>query len=439
MKEILPDIPRIYTALAEWLACLVYILIMRKRIHGAKLITAVVGVLLVQISFLVLTDNLPVPFWIPTMIVAVLIMFATIYLICRITVKDAVYFCIRAFVAAEFIASLEWQIHVYIWKDPNLTSIYEMLMFLVIYCTLYLVMFFIEKQHLPEEGRMNIRPKELWSAVIIALSVFGISNLSFISFRTPFSGKYAMEIFNTRTLVDLGGIAILYAHHIQCCEIRVRQELEAIQNVLHNQFTQYQQSKESIEIINYKYHDLKNQIAVVRAEEDPVKRNTYLNMMEEDIKSYEAQNKTGNKVLDTVLTGKSMICIKNGITLTCVADGSLLNGMDVMDICTIFGNALDNAIECVLKIPDKEKRLIHVSVSSRNKLVMIRFENYFEGQLVDKDGMPKTSKEDTFYHGYGLKSIRYSAGKYGGAINVVHKNNWFELQVVVTMMNNNEK
>lgn len=64
--------------------------------------------------------------------------------------------------------------------------------------------------------------------------------------------------------------------------------------------------------------------------------------MEAEIRQYEAQNKTGNKVLDTVLTSKSLYCNKNGITFTCVADGTLLGFMDVMDICSIFGNALDN-------------------------------------------------------------------------------------------------
>ena len=74
------------------------------------------------------------------------------------------------------------------------------------------------------------------------------------------------------------------------------------------------QSKESIELINYKYHDLKHQIAVLRSEEDPQKREAFLDEMEAEIRQYEAQNKTGNKVLDTVLTSKSLYCNKNGIT-----------------------------------------------------------------------------------------------------------------------------
>ena len=236
--------------------------------------------------------------------------------------------------------------------------------------------------------------------------------MSYLTINTPFSGRYSFEVGNIRTLVDLGGIAILYAHLIQCCELRVRKELEAVQNVLQNQYVQYKQSRESIELINYKYHDLKHQIAFLRSENDPAKREEFLNRMEDEIRQYEAQNKTGNQVLDTVLTTKSLYCAKHGITFTCVADGTLLDFMDVMDICSIFGNALDNAIECELKIPDKEKRLIHVTVSKQKNFLILRFENYYEEALQYKEGKLVTTKKDKEYHGYGLKSIRYTVNKY---------------------------
>ena len=52
--------------------------------------------------------------------------------------------------------------------------------------------------------------------------------MMFLTENTPFSGRYSFEIGNIRTLVDLGGIAILYAHLIQCRELRVRKELESV-------------------------------------------------------------------------------------------------------------------------------------------------------------------------------------------------------------------
>ena len=202
---------------------------------------------------------------------------------------------------------------------------------------------------------------------------------------------------------------------------------------MQNQYVQYKQSRESIELINYKYHDLKHQIAVLRSEEDPKKREEFLNRMEDGIRQYEAQNKTGNKVLDTVLTTKSLYCTKHGITFTCVADGTLLDFMDVMDICSIFGNALDNAIECELKIPDKEKRLIHVTVSKQKMFLILRFENYCEETLQYQEGALVTTKKEKEFHGYGLKSIQYTANKYEGAVSMNVEDNWFELKVLIPM------
>lgn len=189
------------------------------------------------------------------------------------------------------------------------------------------------------------------------MAVYAASNLSYVSPDTPFSGKMTAEIYNIRTLVDLGGMAILFAHHMQLVEYRRKKERDALQNVLQAQYAQYRSAQDSIDLINKKYHDLKHQIAVLRSETSEEKAH-YLDAMEQEIRSYEAQNKTGNEVLDTILTSKSLYCQQHGITLTCVADGAALDFMDTMDLCSLFGNALDNAIESIEKLPDLS--LIHI-------------------------------------------------------------------------------
>ena len=329
-------------------------------------------------------------------------------------------------------ASVEWQILCFFWKKVPSVWI-QAIMLVVIYGAVALILLRLIHMHLPKDAKMDISLREYFSGLLIAVAVFAVSNMSYLTINTPFSGRYSFEVGNIRTLVDLGGIAILYAHLIQCCELRVRKELEAVQNVLQNQYVQYKQSRESIELINYKYHDLKHQIAFLRSENDPAKREEFLNRMEDEIRQYEAQNKTGNQVLDTVLTTKSLYCAKHGITFTCVADGTLLDFMDVMDICSIFGNALDNAIECELKIPDKEKRLIHVTVSKQKNFLILRFENYYEEALQYKEGKLVTTKKDKEYHGYGLKSIRYTVNKYDGAVSIDTNENWFDLKILIPM------
>ena len=64
-------------------------------------------------------------------------------------------------------------------------------------------------------------------------------------------------------------------------------------------------------------------------------------------------------------------------------------------------------------------------------LVLIRVENYFEGQLQFENGLPRSTKGDAAYHGFGIKSIRYSVRKYGGQMDISTRDNWFELKLLI--------
>lgn len=115
----LPDIPRLYTALAEWLACLLYVLALRRRFGTA--VTAVIsgaGLVLLG-TFLQLTGGVPLAWWIPCMATAVAAMYLFLFGCCAVTPREAGYCCARAFILAEFAASLEWQLHCLLWPQRS--------------------------------------------------------------------------------------------------------------------------------------------------------------------------------------------------------------------------------------------------------------------------------------------------------------------------------
>lgn len=419
MEGILPNIPRIYTALAEWSACMFYILLYRRRLHGIKFGLTAGGALCLLTVFLTLTGSVPVNFWLLCMAFAVGFMYLLFLLCSEMSVIASGYCTVRAFILAELAASLEWQIYLAVFYKHGFEENWISVVCLcVVYIVFFIIMYRIENGQQNRRDNLPVDMKELFPTIFIGIAVFFASNMGFITFHAKLDNDAWYQIYKTRTLVDLAGTILMYAHHMQRSILHMRREYDAIQNVLQNQYIQYQRSKESIDLINRKYHDLKHQIAVLRAETDSSRREAYLDKMENEIRDYEAQNKTGNSVLDTVLTSKSLYCTENQIQFTCIADGKLLSGMDAMDICTIFGNALDNAIECELCIPDEEKRMIQMSLVSKKKFVVIRVENYFEGELLFEEGLPVTTKENTDYHGYGIKSIRYTVEKYGGNVSV---------------------
>ena len=230
----------------------------------------------------------------------------------------------------------------------------------------------------------------------------------------------------------MGGIAILHAYQSRIFEYMAEKELSAMNLVLKTQYDQYRNYQDSLDLIQMKYHDLKHQIAGLRAETDSVKRGEWLDAMEDELSSFETWNKTGNCVLDTILAAKIFHCRKNNIQITCVADGKILDYIHVIDICTIFGNALDNAIEHVVMIPEKEKRLIHVSVSQKKNFVFIKVENYCENEIIKNEHqLISTTKSDKQNHGFGLKSMIQTAQKYNGSVDFGVKNNWFELKILL--------
>lgn len=431
----LTNTPGEYYSVAYWLACMLFISQGKKRIPVWKCYIAQFVFLIAIVTFMELTADVSGILFIPCILLDVLMIFGVIYICCDISVLKAGYYCARAFILGEFVASFTWQIYYYsVLRLQVSTHILVNLFFVGIsYAVIYLFMYYLEKQHYEENQNLQVTGRELLSVCIISILVFMMSNLSYVYENTPFSSKLAPDIFNIRTLVDLGGVAILLAYNVQLGELQMKYEFKTLQNMLNMQYANYQIAQQSIDMVNQKYHDLKHQIAILKSEVESQESKAYLDQMENEIKIYEAQNKTGNKILDTVLTGKHIFCQNNGINLTVVADGTALDFLEPMDISTLFGNALDNAIESVRKLPQEEKRLIHVAVARQKDFLRIRVENYYEGNLVFENGLPATTKEDKEYHGYGLKSIRSTVKKYGGSITIDTNENWFELRILIPL------
>lgn len=424
--------PRLYTALAEWGACLVYILMLRRKQSGPKLVLSLFGALPVFILYQLLAGILPLYLWIPGMFGAICLMFAFIYLLTDTTPYDAGYSCINAFVLAEFAASLHWQIYAWcaltLQRENYYVSVISML---IIYAASYTIYYFLVNEHIPKDVRMNLSGKELSGAVVIALTTFGISNLSFVMPNSPFSTATTSLLY-IRTLVDFGGLLMLYTTLEKREELRIKSENQAMNTLFQHQYNQYRLSIDNMELLRREFHDLKHYMIAIRSEKDPVKKEQYLLEMEEAILTQEALSNTGNGVLDVILTSKSTYCTQNNITFTCMADGNLISFMHVKDICSIFGNALDNAIECVSLYDDPEKRLITLNMYQKNQLLMIQVENYTENTFqLTENSLPSTTKNNKEMHGYGMKSIQHAAQKYGGSMTFHAEDNWFTLCVLI--------
>ena len=429
-QEIYRDIPRIYTAIAECLACAIYYWLLPRRRRFPAFAAATAVFLFLDIFWLDLTGGVNTVFWFPCMFIAIGGMYVYLFFILKISAASCFYTLLKTFMIAEFIAAFEWQLE-FFYGSSLAGKWTAFLLVAAVYAAVAAAVILLEKGMTRDTGIYDLSAREIWPAALIVVSAFLMSNLSFVLRNTPFSGGMVTDIFTIRTLVDAIGLACLYGFQSHLYEQHAERELSKINAMLKAQYDHYRNYQETINLINIKYHDLKHQLAGLTAESDPQKRKEWLASMNSELESYRPQTQTGNQVLDGIIDQKLALMRQNKIRFTCVTDGALLSFMHVTDICTIFGNALDNAIESVIVLPDPDKRIVHLSVSARKQFVCIEVDNYCDHPVKIVNGFPATTKEDVRNHGFGVKSIAYTAEKYGGNVHFDVQDKNFELKVLI--------
>ncbi len=225
---------------------------------------------------------------------------------------------------------------------------------------------------------------------------------------------------------------------IQCClfilylrtyiiDVSAKERESAlIRQLYHEQKKNYEIGNEVIELINEKCHDLKHRLSEINY-------NAAGAELGELISLYDSTVRTGNQTLDNIFAQKNPICNKYGIRISPMIDGEAISFMEVGDICSLFGNILDNAIEAVLKLDKQNDRIISIKLQKKNSMVVIGCDNYYAEKISFKNGIPVTSKGDTAYHGFGLKSIKRTAQKYGGTM-TANADDMFHLTVIIPVL-----
>ncbi len=202
------------------------------------------------------------------------------------------------------------------------------------------------------------------------------------------------------------------------------QQIDILRQLWRQDRAQFESVKANMDVINMKCHDLKHILDKIEGK---------LTCEEADslrgaIQFYDANIKTGNEVLDVVLCEKAMTCQKNGISFSCMADGTGLGFLTPVQTYSLFGNIIDNAVEAVSPLREAQ-RVISLTCHEENEVLVIEESNYFSGGLAMDSGLPSTSKGDVSRHGFGTKSIQYIAEQYGGTLDIKVVDDMFFLTV----------
>lgn len=408
-------------------ACTVFMIPARKRSHFAARISIITLFLIVVSYFINVcygegTDNtLSLAYW------AFYIVICIFFVWCNLegSFLQAVY-CAICGSGMQHIAFDFYLIY-------EIVGGRNLIVFVLVYIAIYLLFYNYFAKKLPERGEFAASKQSLLPIATIILLVWILSILENSALAGFEAGLWHRVIY--RIIDAICCVYVLWVQINQKERISLQKELDGINSAWRQQKKQYEVTEDTIESINRKCHDLKHQISALRQITNEQEKVEFINELEQDIMIYDTALNTGNKALDIVLMEKGLFCKNHDIQWSCMADGSKLDFMKLEDIYAIFGNALDNAIEAVLELEDAGKRIISAKIITQNDLFMIQIQNYFDKKLHFENGIPLTTKKNKRDHGFGLKSIQYTAEKYNGIITVQTENQIFMLQVLIPIGN----
>lgn len=300
----------------------------------------------------------------------------------------------------------------------------------------YFIIYKLVVKKLIRYGRSNYSKNNSMLATFVLLPVIIVLSTASKMFSARYENHLLFASFQLFVLISC--TYILWMLVYQSKLMASLHDLNEKEAIIEKQRHQFAQSKNNIDNINRKCHDLKHQISAMKQMTNDLARDAYIKEMEESLLMYDAFIKTGNEAVDVVLTEKNLYCKENDIALACVVDGKLLEMIDIIDLYTILGNALDNAIECVMKIPDADKRYISLKAFSYQQFLEIQMENFCMDFPELVDGIPLTTKEDKGEHGYGIKSISMAVEKYSGCMTISQKDEMFCLQILIPFSESHE-
>ena len=212
---------------------------------------------------------------------------------------------------------------------------------------------------------------------------------------------------------------LLFLEKYLTMQKKAQQEEIALQEmkIKYGYYIRRQADEEKIRSI---YHDLKNHLLLLKDE-------TVAKQLASKIESYESYINTGNEFLDIVISEKIQMARESDIRTECDIDFRQGDFVDPLDISTIFGNLMDNAIEATMNIDDSNK-YIFVDVQVKERLLIIVIKNSMIGTY-NPDS--QTSKTNSSFHGYGLVNVRKSIKKYNGEYSINSHANEFMISVVL--------
>ena len=284
-----------------------------------------------------------------------------------------------------------------------------------------------------KKSKMNFGKKE-WTFIItiFAASFLSIAAIQITLQKNDLSEQYIGILMAAELGLILINIICFFMMSILNNSHKAAEELSILKQ-------QDEIRKQYAENVKYRYeeirrirHDMKQSYTVLEtllSESRTTEAIDYIRSGRSAIAQTEVLVDVGNDFVNSILNSKLSTAKQLGIEVICSSVKDI-SGIEAVDLCTLLGNMLDNAIEAAKQCPS-EKSLIEVKITSSDEKLIIQVTNSIKCSVLKENSELKSTKQNPSEHGFGVKSIRLIAQKYFGSAKYFEEDNTLSCRVIL--------
>lgn len=274
--------------------------------------------------------------------------------------------------------------------------------------------------------KYRVQLKDSIILTVVFLIAFTISILANFNLLNLEKAADLTLYISSGVLAAIFMMIFMYAKNI--LYLREQEQRDKMQIAqLQQQFTYYQEKLKDEERVRSIYHDLKNHLLVLESRQNTEETRQMAETLRSQITDYEDYVHTGNEFLDIILKDKAAKSREKQIDFSAMVDFHGIDFMEPLDISTIFGNAIDNAIEASENLPEYE-RLITIKAERVRDMLLITIENNTQPGNHLTEG---TTKKDRFVHGFGIPNIKKAVERYSGQCSFQQEERVYRLKILI--------
>ena len=312
--------------------------------------------------------------------------------------------------------------------NKDMSSI-DLVYILNVFVVVFLMLFLCKKRKGKEFLKLYRKNDYIYLCILLIAEWFIM--LRFFSNNVSVTDNGNKILLGMFWLIGLITLAIIYItynsylaerHHAHLLKLKYAAVEEQYEYILEN----YQTKRRQIHDSNQRINLLKMYIQSGQIEEAC----NYIDEIQDKINTERIKIGIGMEEIDFILDSK--------ITKAEKFDISIRTDMDVCfcplgrdDLCVLLGNLLDNAIEAVKEISEKERRKIFLKLKTVNNMFLLEIKNTYIGERKIINNKYTTTKKNKELHGLGLDSCRSIVECYDGIMEILDENDQFIVEVTI--------